>query len=274
MSGIRKTAHFLIYSNLIISAAVACFTLQTALFFPEHAAILQEFSVLNFISTFVLYNLQRLYYASHENSEGRYNWYNANRRLIFTLIVLLMISFAGRVCYFFLSHPDFLIVYALLTLLSIFYFLPPLRLRRHGVLKPFIIAFVFISTGILLPLYQTIQSTTLLYASGQFCFIAGLCLLFDIKDIRHDTLLALPTLPVRYGVRTTKQICSLLFLAPAAITLFFFPQFLYVELCLSGLCLLVCLMAEGRKPWFYYLLVDGLILAQYFLLQAFAARFI
>lgn len=269
---LRKTADFLIYSNLVIASAVACFTLQTALFFPESTSLQEEFSVLNFISTFVLYNLQRLYYASHENTEDRYNWYNRNRRLIFTLIVLLLISFANHLYYFFTSHPDYLIAYAILALLSVFYFLPPLRLRRYGVLKPFIIALVFAGAGILLPLYSTISTGLLIYALGQFCFIAGLCLLFDIKDKEHDTVLGLATLPVKYGIKITKWICLLLFLAPALVSLFYFSEFLVAELCVSGVSSLFCLLAGRRMhTYFYYFLVDGLILAQYFLIQFFTA---
>lgn len=271
LSPFKKILDFIIYSNLFISAAVACFTLQTALFFPARTALLEEFAVLNFISTFILYNLQRLYYASHENLDGKYRWYIRNRRLIFTGMVLLIMCFFSRLFDFFMRYPDYLLAYFVLAILSIFYFLPPVQLRKYGFLKPFIIAFVFVGSSILVPLYSQLSLQHFFYATGQFCFIAVLCILFDIKDLGHDKNLGLATFPARFGLKRTKYFCAALLIFYTGSSVFFYSADVVICFCIvAGISLSACLLSgKRRSAYFYFFLVDGLILFQYFLLQSF-----
>ena len=268
-SPFKKILDFIIYSNLFIAAGVACFTLQTALIFPIHTQRIEEFSILNFITTFVLYNLQRLYYASHENVNAKYNWYTANRRLIFTLMVLLVMCFFARLLDFFLQHPDYFLGYLLLAVLSVFYFLPPLQLRKYGVLKPFIIAFVFVCTAILLPLYNELTPELWIYATGQFCFIAALCLLFDVKDLQNDLEIRLLSFPVKFGLTSTKYL-TLFFLALYAGSAVFTNNLTvvlsYLAVIIPGF-LFTLFLKPDRHVYFYFFLIDGLILLQYFVLQ-------
>jgi 4-hydroxybenzoate polyprenyltransferase len=271
LSPLKRILDFIIYSNLFIAAGVACFTLQTALFFPEYNGIIEEFSILNFITTFILYNLQRLYYASKENLDEKYSWYVRNRRLIFTMMILLLMCFFSRILDFFLQHPDYFFIYFLLGLLSVFYFLPPLQLRKYGSLKPFIIAFVFVASSVILPLYKAVNLSLLLYAFGQFSFIAALCLLFDVKDYTHDQRLNVKTFPVKFSVQKTKYLCSFLILMYLSSVLVNVQQtvisayFIIAALSVS----LILLVNPIRNAYYYFYLVDGLILLQYFLIQFF-----
>lgn len=266
---LRKILDTVVYSNLFIAFAVACFTLQTAIFFPEHGAIIEELSVLNFIATFMLYNLQRLFYASRENLDEKYNWYPRNRRLLFTGMALFLISFSDRLLDFFIQHPDYFFIYCLLTALSLLYFLPPVQLKKYGLLKPFIIAFVFVACAVLLPLYKTLSWELITYAAGQFCFIAGLCVLFDIKDLEHDRALGLKTLPIRVGIKKTKYLCILLLLlytASAGVSSQQSVLLGYLGISVIN-TLLILLVKPLRTAYFYFYLLDGLIVAQYVTLQ-------
>lgn len=269
MLSIKKILDFVVYSNLFISFAVACFTLQTALFFPKYTGVIEELSILNFITTFLLYNLQRLFYASHENLNEKYNWYLRNRRVLFTGMVLLPMSFSDRLLDFFMQHPDYFFIYFFLAALSLLYFLPPLQLRRYGLFKPFIIAFVFVATSILLPLYRGLNWELFIYAVGQFCFIAALCVLFDVKDLQHDRSLNLKTLPIMLGLKKTKYFCSAL-IGLYIVTAMLNSQNMTITgyACVSILSfLLIVFLKTERNPYYYFYLVDGLILLQYVILQ-------
>lgn len=271
LSPLKKLLDFIIYSNFFIAAGVACFTLQTALFFPAHTSIIEEFSILNFIATFILYNLQRLYYASKENLNHKYNWYIENRRLMFTLMVLLLMCFFTRLLDFFLQHSDYFFIYLFLAALSLFYFLPPLQLRRYGILKPFIISLVFVGTSVILPINKVLNAEVLLYALGQFCFITALCVLFDVKDAMHDQSIHTLTFPIKYGLKNTKWLIIFLCTIYLLCMMTFSSQsLLNAYLIIAGACaLLTILVKPNRKAYFYFYLVDGLILLQYFLLQFF-----
>lgn len=265
---IIRLANFIIYSNAFISAGAACFTLHTALLFPEHASILREFSVLNFITTFVLYNLQRLYFSAQQDTGGKYNWYNRHRRLVFTLILLLLISYSSHLFDFFSRHPHFLIGYTLLALLGLLYFLPPLSLRKFGMLKPFLIAFVFVGTGILLPLLDQLTGEVLLHAFSQFLFIAALCVLFDVKDADHDRSLGLRTMPVILGVTKARTLCILLLTGFVATGSPGSTAAFACNLTVASTAIVFCfLTGKPRSPYFYFLLVDGLIPLQFLLLD-------
>ena len=141
---LKKILDFIVYSNFFISVCVAFFTIQTALVFPNHSDKILEFVLPNFIATFVLYNFQRLYFGAKYPENPKYHWHTKNRRLIFTLVFLLIICGYTPAWLLFSENLTNLIAYGCLSILSAFYFLPPFNLRKYGVLKPFMIAFVFV----------------------------------------------------------------------------------------------------------------------------------
>ncbi|MDP3555751.1 MAG: UbiA family prenyltransferase [Bacteroidota bacterium] len=264
LSPIKKILDFIILSNIFISVCVAFFTLQTALIFPKYSEHILQFILPNFIATFVLYNIQRLYYAAILKDTIKYNWYNKNRRLIFTLIVLAVFCSFNFLWNFFLENLQVLFIYLGLAALSLFYFLPPFQLKNYGVLKPFIIAFVFISTAIVLPLISEFNLSVFIYAIGQFCFISALCLLFDIRDAESDSVAKLITLPIKFGVTNTKYITILLMLIYLA-TAFLMSNtnFLITAIIIVSLSVLLTLTAKpSRHNYFYLFLVDGCIIIQ------------
>ena len=142
-------------------------------------------------------------------------------------------------------------------------------MKKYGLLKPFIIAFVFVACAVLLPLYKTPGGELITYAAGQFCFIAALCVLFDIKDLEHDQALGLKTLPTWLGIKKTKLLCILLLLLYAGSAwLSSQRNVLPVYLCISVInSLLILRVSPLRTAYFYFYLIDGLIVAQYITLQ-------
>ena len=265
---LKKILDFIVYSNLFIALCVAFATLQTALVFSNNSERIYSFILPNFIATFVLYNLQRLYYAAKQPNNAKYNWYNKNRRLIFTLIILAMFCSFNYLWDFFIENIDCLVAYSILTLLSLFYFLPPIQLRKYGLLKPFIISSVFICTTNLLPLLYNLNMAVWLYAFGQFCFITALCILFDIRDVEHDKKSNFITLPIKFGLTKAKYISIFLLLVylASAICSLQAPYFTTAIITASVAVLLTVIAKPSRHNYFYVFLVDGCIIFQFILL--------
>jgi 4-hydroxybenzoate polyprenyltransferase len=169
---------------------------------------------------------------------------------------------------FFIEDLKIAAGYSILALLSLFYFLPPLQLRKYGLLKPFIISFVFICTTTLLPLLNNLNMAVWVYAFGQFCFITALCVLFDIRDVDHDTELKFITVPIKYGVTKAKYISVfllLVFLASAIISIQ--TPYFTTAIITAGLAILITFLAKpSRHNYFYVFLVDGCIIFQFILL--------
>lgn len=265
-------ADFFIYSNLLISIAAFAFTLQTALHFDYSYNAAAFFSLTNFVSTFILYNLQRLYQSTKTHASERLNWYNRHRRLLFTLMLILLTLYY-RV--FTLNYQAFsagLLIYLPVAAISVFYFLPPFALRRLPFFKIFIIALVWICSGVVIPLFYqelvflpghyTWESST--YILAQFLFIAAICIPFDIRDAENDKQLGIQTLVVTQGLSKAKRIGVLLLLAYMSLAQNSTQLLIYF---LTGFPAIVLMLysATHRHRYYYSVLVDGLIVWQFVL---------
>lgn len=268
MNPLKKILDFIVYSNFFISVCVALFTIQTALIFPNHAEKILEFTLPNFIATFILYNLQRLYFGAKQPDNAKYSWHNKNRRLIFTLIVLEIICCATPLWILFSENLIALVTYACLAILSVFYFLPPFNLRKNGSLKPFIIAFVFTCCSIVLPLIPEISTEVIIYSIGQFLFIAALGILFDIRDVDYDKDANLITLPIKLGIKSTKWVTLILLVLYFVCEAYLMQKNLTIaaSIILTLSILLTLLSKPIRHNYFYLFLVDGCIIVQCVLL--------
>ena len=269
---ILKILNFIIYSNLFIAACVAVFTLQTAYIFRETSQNIFLFVIPNFISTFVLYNIQRLYFSTKYPENKKYGWYAKNKRLLFTLIILLIISAFDVLLKFFLTNITTLIIYFILSLLSLSYFLPPLRLRRFGFFKPFIISLTLVWIAVVLPLLNNLNYSILIYIISQFLFIAALCIMFDIRDRETDKEMNITTIPVKTGVLNSKIFILIL------VTLYFMSGFFWpiknsviiTSIISFALILLTLFSKPSRHNYFYLFLVDGTIILQFITLRFFS----
>jgi 4-hydroxybenzoate polyprenyltransferase len=260
----KKIVDFIIYSNLFIALCCTALTLQTALIFEDIGNSIFEYAVINFIATFCLYNLQRLYYSAKHEDNPKYSWYTKHRRVIFTLIILLLLVSFNFLWHFFIDNTKHLIVYSMLSIISILYFLPPLQLKKYGILKPFLISAVFVLIAILIPLNFKITTQIIFYTIAQWFFIGALCVLFDVRDIEADKEKKINTVPILAGIKNTKIIAIGLFCIYLVLSLFINNNELtfsaLVTFCLSIVITLIC--SIKRNNYFYLVLVDGLILLQ------------
>lgn len=262
----KKVLDFIVYSNFFIALCCVALTLQTALIFEELNDSIFEYALINFLATFCLYNLQRIYYSSKQNENPKYSWYVKNRRLTFTLIALLILLSYNFLREFFIENKAHLIIYSSLSVLSILYFLPPVQLKKYGVLKPFLISFVFVVIAILIPLNFKLTQQTIFYTLSQFFFINSLCILFDVRDIESDQKNNVHTFPILLGINKTKLLTytlAILYLVFGIIS----TTLIIKLIIMCCLLIIITLVTSSKRPnYFYQLVVDGLILIQFLII--------
>jgi 4-hydroxybenzoate polyprenyltransferase len=264
----KRIADFFIYANIFIALCAAVFTAQTFfVFFGDEDPAL-DLILINFIATFILYNLQRLYFSAGDLVHAKYAWHTRNRRLLFTLVFLLIALSFNFVWNFFALHSRVLAAYALLSVFSLLYFLPPFRLRKYGCLKPFFISLVYVFVGVLIPCKFRHGGPYVLYALGQFTFIAALCILFDIRDYAHDKALKMSSFPVKFGERKTKMLALALLLVYLFCSVLVQHRALMISSIITFIlsAVLTVLANERRHNYYYAYLVDGTIIVQGLLL--------
>ena len=150
-------------------------------------------------------------------------------------------------------------------------------LRNLGLLKPFIIGFIWAGLVTIYPLLFQALETGQHYALDMmgwlffvknFVFISILCILFDIKDYAADHNAALKTFVVRFGLRKT------LFWVILPMTIFGFTSFLrftiyrhigWERILINSIPFVVLIIVswsmQRRKSILYYLaIIDGLML--------------
>lgn len=268
---LTQLIEFITYSNLLIALASFLFTIQTAIAFNYSANAAAFFAATNFLSTFSLYNLQRIYQSTKSNVSARLLWYKNNTRLLFTLILV----FASLYYLIFkVNYQAFtigLLCYIPAAAISVFYFLPPFNLRRLPYFKIFYIALVWMATSILIPLFydgtvfsgfKHFQLKEYAYLFSQFCFMAAICIPFDIRDISSDKKQQVKTLPVSFGLGFAKNTGFLLLLAYMALAQNT-PQL--IANFITGVLGMVLLYysTEHKHRFYFSVLVDGLIVLQF-----------
>lgn len=165
-----------------------------------------------------------------------------------------------------------------MAILSLGYVLPILgkgqRLRDIGLLKIFLIAFVWAIITVVLPFSQ-IQND---FKNGLFlsllciermCFIFALCIPFDIRDMDWDSQTNVKTIPLSIGSEKAKIVGYIALIISLSMSYLLINTANYSKIQFLGLAivyLLTTLMLskthKNRSDYFFYGGVDGLILGQ------------
>ena len=273
----KNALDFLGYSNLFLALAVFCSTFQGRFIFKHVNDSAISFSVLNFVAAFFLYNLQRIYQSSLPTTDSRLLWYCKNKKWIFTLAILLGVLLFQPLWYIVVDYKEGILVYCVCAILSVFYFLPPLNFRKTPYMKQFYIAFIWVIVCIVIPFMfdesfflglKVFYKDEILYVISQFCFIAALCIPFDIRDFNKDKEEGTRSVPVMIGIKNAKWFSiSLLFI-------YFILSFFIEVKSLVGIrgivfvaaSLVVWFSDTHRHRYYYIYLADGIIVLQTVLL--------
>ncbi len=256
---------FILKSHLILGICVLCLTAQTYWLYSEYNLPLTPL-LINFVGTFCVYNLQKLYDATIEGNETqeKYNWYARNRKLVLTLIVLSLILSFNSVYVFLTENVIYFWFYLGTGVATSLYYLKPFRLKQFGWYKPFHISFIFVISCIIIPIHSKLSIDSIWYIISQFIFVFCLSVLYDYKDISQDLKSKLQTYAVRLKPLHFKLLVfigSLAFIATSymVVTSIFFSS-LITGIYLIGL---LYFLNEKRNYIYYLLLVDGALILQF-----------
>lgn len=280
---------FLLFSNIFMSLCAVAQGLVTFRLIGSKPV----YSVLGilFVSTLAIYNFCILISKPDKpinSPHKRERWFFSHYRLMVTLTI---VSILCMLPLFILISTESRILLIFLGILSFAYGLPMFTLgdKKFGLrnipgLKQFLITLVWTMSTVLLPLLEaqhhhlggiSMRDTTILIAK-RFLFIGALTVPFDIRDLFHDKQSGLKTVPVVFGEKKAYIFCQVL-LAGYIILLFIFRNngfnsdfwALSITAVLAGW--LIFKSSVEKDEYYYFFLVDGILILQYLLLIAFGA---
>ncbi len=275
---------FLLFSNFFIAICAVAQGLVT--YHLLKAKPSEHVLAFLFFSTLLIYNLSVLLSKPKEpqkSSFKRVRWIFSHHRLTIstTLISALCLIPLGLL---YLSFEAKLLM-VFVGLLAVAYNIPFLTLNGKKIglrnipgIKLFLIAFVWASSCVLLPIVelesshqiQVPLSETVLLVAKRFLFICAITVPFDIRDLFQDKLYELKTIPVMLGEKKAWIFCQAL-LAIYLLLLVLFTQGINIDV--IGLALTVLLTGWlifksniKRNEYFYFFYLDGTMLLQYVIL--------
>jgi hypothetical protein len=294
---LKKLAHFIFFGNYFYGCCAVALAIEAS--FQQNLPLnsvsfyLLLFSVTVLFYTYAYIEEKNTAFTPQKNEmyiNRRSVWYYNNRGLIkknqyllISLCTIIVLDFLIR------YYNRFLIVTSLqLAALTVTSFIAlsyygitigSLRInsRKTGLLKPFVIGFVWATEVTFIPLvwYQVERNTPYNFTSingwffiKNFMYISLLAILFDIKDYEADHNRKLKTFVVRVGLRKTifSIIIPLTILGFIALIIFavlshFAPLRIIINCIPFVLLILVAWSMQRPKFILYYLVViDGLML--------------
>jgi hypothetical protein len=226
---------------------------------------------LAFAATFGYYNLDRLIEQKPKGVliQARHIWIKKYAKGLF----VLSFAAAGWAAYLLYNMP--FRIQALMMLLVFIAFLYSLAipignkkwsLKQTGLLKPMLIAFVWVSISFLfIPIYhQNLSDSVWPLSLGYGLFITALCLPFDYRDRFIDRNNSMSICGIAGSVSRVSQLIGLLLFGQLAIWASVIPyDFLLFMFPFQCFAVFVCYKSmQLEKEWLYSFGIDGLILGQ------------
>lgn len=271
MTLIQKTRDFILFGNWFVSLCAATMVVQTYILTGTPLSI--PYVVFVFCSTLFLYNFQRvtlspLYIKTTEHS--RHEWILNNRNTIsYIYKIALIIALASA---YFISRK-LLFTSAILGIISILYFIPGIQLRKLPGVKALVVAIVWAIVSVYVPTmserFLIDNSTTSYMLVERTLFILSLCIVFNIRDIAHDRLSGVQTLPTLAGVKISKAVAVVSLLVSGIFSVIIYWQGAYTGKSLAAMLtsltitiLLVLKCSEKSSEYYYLFGIDGMMLLQ------------
>ena len=264
-----KWVHFILSHSIFIAFCGVALAFQTALLMHLEVNI-YEYGFI-FFATLCSYNfywlLCRFSLANHF-SLGLF------LRNEFLEIVLLSFSAAGMAWCFAYSHLQLSTLWPAMGL-TILYALPllPFRFlhftRRAGVLKTTVLAFTWTYVTAYIPLHKNVMLMSpaeWFIFTRRFLFMLMLCIIFDSRDIAVDKIRGLRSLATDLSPKTLRSLIIILFVILFASNFGFhyfgvsIPETIALQLSTIALLITWYLSTKKQGYYFYYFIVDGLML--------------
>ena len=265
---------WLIFGHVWVAVAVGAQAWWTSLFLHE-GMLARRYALASTLGGFAAYGVTRLarMRAKEAAEYANLQWYMVNRWTMY-----LLVGIAG-VAAFLLMWPLWPRIWQVLlpTAALTFFYVTPFTFKGRGIglrevpfLKALLIAVVWAVVAVAVPmrLDPIEQSTAAIigYTCMRVPLILALAILFDVRDQPTDDP-ALRTVPLVIGVKGAKGIAFVLLLCSAAFEVLFLRGLghgtaAWTILIGYGFGLVLTVLAKPvRDPFFYAILVDGVMIA-------------
>lgn len=280
--------NFTLFGNIFIALCAPAQAIVTYAFFRLVPSVwLCSFL---FFATICMYNCSILFNKPNDFKilqNKRIRWFFAHQKLnaFITLAagmalipLFLTLAFVVKIVVFFLA------------IVSLAYLLPVFKVHKQAFslrnirgLKLFVIALVWAVSAVLLPVLQSRTSIPpreiIILLVQQFMLFAAIALAFDVKDMYHDKAHNLNTLPTMYGAKKANLIAVFLLIVCVFILVMFnhkgFGNYFFASLISILVAVWLTFKNQNKNSvYYFYLCLDGILIAQYLLLLLFNwARF-
>ncbi len=254
----RRILEFLVYSNIYLSFGAAIVALATI--FLMEKQVVWELLFIPFSGSFLIYNFNRLTDSNEDqiNIPERHIFIQKYGKGILTVSILIYLASL----YLAFRANLYVLALTLIPVAGAFaysYF----RFKRFFLIKNLIVSLSWgISTLLVGAYFQEFDLLLLaIYVFFSLQFLINV-IIFDIKDIRGDSLYKIETLPDKVGIEKTKKFCFfilfLLFLACGFILSFDIKGLIL----LPALAYIFFFIMKAEKHenstwWYYGVFVDG-----------------
>lgn len=264
----HPVSRFLVSHAFFAAACAVSLCVQTAFLFGASSNPQLLFFV--FLSTVLGYNF---HYCMGEGY--RLNWRLSFREWLRFSHVRVLLVFTPSVLFALLFFDLPLVAVFFSVLLTTAYSFPltrsaiAARLRRFGWVKTVLLAFAWTWVTVVLPLAgQSATYCSPVFAAlfaQRFLFMLLLCVIFDLRDTETDALAGLNSLTTRYPdtiiLKFVFATAGLLFLANGLLGYYTdYAQAIGLQMTLLLTLYVYRLSAEQKSYYFYYVLVDGLMI--------------
>jgi 4-hydroxybenzoate polyprenyltransferase len=242
-----------------------------------------------FAATLGLYNFCILIIQPKRPQQSPYRrvrWFFGYHRLMVSVTIIALLCLVPL--FFLLSSSSKMLLIGL-AVLSFGYGLPLFThkgrksgLRQVPGLKPLLITIVWVLSCVLLPVLEAqangstslAQTDVYILLAKRFLFIAALTVPFDIRDLFQDRIAGLKTLPVYFGERNAYLVCQFLLAGYIALLFIFRNRGFNADFWALSLTAVLTGWLIFRSTWernvyYYFLLLDGVLVLQYVSLLAF-----
>ncbi|NVO18266.1 MAG: hypothetical protein HXX13_01115 [Bacteroidetes bacterium] len=267
--GIRIFTDYLLFGNIYIAACAVSIALSTFLFLHKEPDILLLCFI--FFLTIISYDLHAYFNPLLVQSSVRMSWIRVNKS---TLLISMIVAFAAACYCFFLLHHLFS-WFLLLTLLTLIYSLPRIFPPLNDYLifiqkiKVFYLSMIWLMVTVFTPIISSgskIDFFAILGISSTYFLILLVCLIFDERDKNQLSYEQRASILKKLNNQKTSMFFhSVLMLAVGSTIIkeILYPDlYIFTANLIAQIAVLLVFITRktDRTDYWYYLLVDGILL--------------
>jgi 4-hydroxybenzoate polyprenyltransferase len=270
---LNRLSDFILFGNILVAIGAACLVQSTVIQLQSQNHFL-SYTLLVFFATLFIYNFQRVFYKPKLDKQ----LHSVRRQWIFNNVgkvkLLVLIGCIGVAISFYFT--DFKIIYYLspLLFLSIAYFAPFIKLRKNPWIKLGTLVMVWTMVTALVPILlidtaHLYAKESILHMGIRFCFMAAICIPFDIRDLQIDKTEKITTIPHVIGEQKTKWLAVIFMMIYNVLIIWEYNLhranlIIFIVLLLSAIIntVLVFMSSSMRNEYFYVAGIDGTMVIQ------------